>query len=361
MIKIISRSKSYTINNFDEVVVLIRKYVKNFNSITPTIVDGINDLLCSNKEVYSCFLCKMVNSLYRSGGGTLYKKDYWIIRGHSAEEAENNIKTLQTKNSYKLTKKYYDDNGIDCNLLRDKQSRGLNHFIEKYGDKDGKMRYELHCKRSKITVESMCEKYGYVVGKEKYDEYIKKQKESHSHHSMIEKHGEEKVNKMNSSRACKGSKNGMYGKPSPINTGRGMCGYYKNNYFRSSLEYFFMKKMEQEGKSYLCNDTAVKSNPSKITIPLGNGRNYIPDFIVGKVVVEVKAHWRVNATDVVEKRIAAEAWCKANGYSYVIVTEKDIPINKDVMKNDIDLLNLVILRNIKEYGVPHEDSSSKKD
>jgi hypothetical protein len=231
--------------------------------------------------------------------------------------------------------------------LREKQKRNEEHFIEKYGEEEGKKRYYIFCDKTKITLENMIQKYGKDIGECKYSEYISKQKNSHSYDQMVRKHGVERVKNMSASKANKGDKNGMFGKPSPINSGRGMCGYYKGNYFRSSLEYYYMKHLESQSKSYLCNDTAERSNPLRVVIPIGDGRNYIPDFIVDSMVVEIKAKWRLNAPDVLEKKKVAEEWCSRNGYTYHIVTEDDIHINKNIMNEDIENGSLQIKRNIQ--------------
>ena len=61
------------------------------------------------------------------------------------------------------------------------------------------------------------QKYGKVIADEKMLEYKKKQSINNS-----------------------GEKNNMYGKPSPINSGNGICGWYKDWFFRSLLELSYM-------------------------------------------------------------------------------------------------------------------------
>jgi hypothetical protein len=57
-----------------------------------------------------------------------------------------------------------------------------------------------------------------------------------------ELYGKEKANKMknNLSILNSGSKNKMYGKPSPQGSGNGWSGWYKGWYFRSLIELSYM-------------------------------------------------------------------------------------------------------------------------
>ena len=100
-------------------------------------------------------------------------------------------------------------------------------------------------------------------------------------------------------------------------------GWYKNNFFRSSYEYSFMKKLEADGLSL---DTDVYYEEFRIPYQFhGKERTYIPDFFVPKqrIVYEIKASWALKNDDVVAKYKAATEFFLEKQIEYQILTEKD--------------------------------------
>lgn len=139
-------------------------------------------------------------------------------------------------------------------------------------------------------------KYGKEVAELKMLEYKKKQSEKNT-----------------------GSKNNMYGKPSPKGGGNGWSGWYKDNFFKSLKELSCMILFENYGVEF----ESAESKKFRIRYIDWDGkeRNYYPDFFIpseGKIV-ECKPTNLIKSKNVECKRIYAEIFCKSNGYIYEII------------------------------------------
>ena len=126
----------------------------------------------------------------------------------------------------------------------------------------------------------------------------------------------EKIRKIESSKNS-GKNNPMYGRPSPLGSGNGWCGWYKNFFFRSILELSFLVSIKEEIKS-----------AEYIKIPYndytGKERNYLPDFISKDTLYEIKPFHLVNSISNKLKFEAAKEWCNKNNLNFKIITENDI-------------------------------------
>lgn len=68
-----------------------------------------------------------------------------------------------------------------CKKIKDNSS--LTSFIERYGNKIGKIRYKENCKNCAITIDKMIEKYGKDEGEKRYKEWIFKICESNANNA----------------------------------------------------------------------------------------------------------------------------------------------------------------------------------
>lgn len=98
-----------------------------------------------------------------------YQEKYGIEDGYSRWLARNK------NQSYKVSKqRYLDEYGEEghaiCKQIKDNSS--LEVFIKKYGEADGKRRYEEKCKKSAITEERLVQLYGEDIGSEKYKKWL---------------------------------------------------------------------------------------------------------------------------------------------------------------------------------------------
>ena len=83
-------------------------------------------------------------------------------------------------------------------------SNSLEECIKKYGEVEGKKRWEKYCKSISITLNKFIEKYGEVEGKKRWDSYREKQRITNTYEYKKEKYGmtKEEFITYNKSRAC---------------------------------------------------------------------------------------------------------------------------------------------------------------
>jgi hypothetical protein len=163
----------------------------------------------------------------------------------------------------------------------------------------------------------------------------------------IKKYGKEKADELDKKRKEKWSKsssgknNSMYGKPSPQGSGNGWSGWYNNYYFRSirELSYIikFLERFNLDWKS-------AESIKIKYFF-YGKDRTYCPDFIINsKYLIEIKPRRLWNTPNIIEKRKAAELYCKENNLIFKI---RDIkPLNSKKIQ---ELVNNGRIKWLKRY------------
>ncbi len=130
--------------------------------------------------------------------------------------------------------------------------------------------------------------------------------------------GKEKSNqiKLKLSLATSGKNNPMYGKPTPMGSGNGWSGWYKEWYFRSLLELSYMinviERFHLEWKSAETSDLKIKYKGFN-----GIEKTYVADFIINeKYLVEIKPKKLHNSKIVQIKKNAAEDFCKERNFIY---------------------------------------------
>jgi hypothetical protein len=98
---------------------------------------------------------------------------------------------------------------------------------------------------------------------------------------------------------------------------------YKGTRFRSLLELSVIRHLESEG--LILGDTMLYETTR---IPYGKvrKRTYVVDLTLpqSKTLIEVKPSSRAENRNNLQKRKAAEDWCLANGWTYLIVTEQEL-------------------------------------
>jgi hypothetical protein len=125
-----------------------------------------------------------------------------------------------------------------------------------------------------------------------------------------------------------GELNPMYGKAPPQNAGRSYKGWYKDIFFRSTLELSFLIKFEE-----LWHRLPTSADSSKFRVKyvdsLGKCRTYIPDFVDEdtNTIFELKCDRFVNYGCNPLKHKAANEYFIGLGYKFQIVSEIDTGIN----------------------------------
>jgi len=123
-----------------------------------------------------------------------------------------------------------------------------------------------------------------------------------------------------------GERNPAYGKIY-FDGGKSVKGYYKGKFFRSLLEYSFMKHLESKGLSL---ESDVQYECFRVPFVFeGKNRTYHIDFHVfpERIVYEVKPAYVVKNPPMIQlaKWNAAKVFCAERGLQFKVVTEKEFP------------------------------------
>jgi hypothetical protein len=125
-----------------------------------------------------------------------------------------------------------------------------------------------------------------------------------------------------------------------VNGGKSVKGYYKGKFFRSLLEYSFMKHLESTGISL-----DVDVDYECFTIPFvfdNRQRTYRPDFYVKSqnTVYEVKSSYLLKRVAPLQeaKWFAAHEFFRQRGIQFVVVSERNFnKVDFDTAKRDVDV------------------------
>lgn len=135
------------------------------------------------------------------------------------------------------------------------------------------------------------------------------------------------------STASSGENNGMYGKPSPIGSGNGWSGWYKNWYFRSLLELSFIVNQIERFKFKWTTGESIKI---KYIDYDGKTKNYFPDFLINdKFLVEIKPKNLHNSESVRLKKLSAESYCEQHNLKYKLISP--IRMSEENFRKLVDL------------------------
>lgn len=125
-----------------------------------------------------------------------------------------------------------------------------------------------------------------------------------------------------------GSKNPMYGKPSPNGSGNGWSGWYNNWFFRSLLELSYMINIIERFNLHWQTGEQQKYKIKYIDYK-HQERNYFPDFIINeKYIIECKPKKLFNSTNVVAKQQAGIKYAKEHNMIYKIRSIKKLTIKE---------------------------------
>ncbi len=142
----------------------------------------------------------------------------------------------------------------------------------------------------------------------------------------IEKYGKEEADKRQfqmlkkRSIAISGENNPMYSKPSPQGSGNGWSGFYKNIYFRSLLELYYLIYLIDNNIKF--ENGELRKHMIKYTMD-HKQLNYFPDFylIDTHEIVEIKPKALVNSY---QNKLKFEAAKEKLGNKHIILTENEI-------------------------------------
>lgn len=148
--------------------------------------------------------------------------------------------------------------------------------------------------------------------------------------TLDEIHGKEKADILRKklSIASSGKKNSMYGKPSPMGSGNGWCGWYNGWHFRSLRELSYMINVIER-----FNLKWENAEKSKYKIEYldhkGSERTYHPDFFINsKYLVEIKPKKLWNSMNVKLKKEAAIIFCEKYNFKYKLISPRKLTFDE---------------------------------
>lgn len=119
-----------------------------------------------------------------------------------------------------------------------------------------------------------------------------------------------------------GEKNPMYGRPTPM-SGRGISGWYKSWYFRSTLELSYMINVIER---FDLRWSSAEVADLKIHYEYNGKKTYVADFLIGKYLVECKPRRLRKTAQNIAKFNAAEIFCKHHGLIFKVTSPRKFSV-----------------------------------
>jgi hypothetical protein len=205
--------------------------------------------------------------------------------------------------------------------------------------------------KTQILVKQLSNKRSFNVKGDKNPMYgdhahtkgLKKENECRKGKTNIEIYGEEKAKEIHDKKslAATGENNSAFGKVY-TNGGKSLKGYYKTVFFRSLLEYSFIKHLESNNID-IHNDVDYECFKVPYVNEKGTKRNYCIDFYVKSqnIVYEVKPSYVLKKIPLNQqlKWDSAKIFFDEKNIEFKIVTEKDfnkITFNEALLDKDIE-------------------------
>lgn len=236
-----------------------------------------------------------------------------------------------------------------CNLsctrsFLNSQNSVKDHWKRKYGEK-WEIYYDLW--REKIS-KSLVGEQNPMFGKTEHTFGLKTWAKNKTGMTLQQIHGCEFAEDISRriSFALIGEKNPAFGRIY-LNGGKSIKGYYKGKFFRSLLEYSFMKHLEKQNLF----DEALYENDLIKFVFNGSTRTYRIDFSIPskKIAYEVKPSYiAVNPNEITKlKWDAAIAFYKKKGWEFCVVSENEF--EKISFKNALNDQDIVFKKETFAY------------
>jgi hypothetical protein len=282
--------------------------------------------------------------------------EHYLNKGLSEEEAKKKISQLQKRDKNHFIKKYGEVEGNlrYKNFIKNFRA-SLNNFIKKYGPKQGKIKYQQWIKSTSQTLENCIRRYGIEEGTKKYNQFRINISNGQNNRPEAEKQASNKKKAQNLENFIK-----RYGEiEGPIKFEKYMSSY-KLGTSKVSQKFFWklyealklkIKLSEKDvyfaelNKEYFIYEKEIK-------------KIYFLDFVYKKKCIEYNGDkWHGNPIIYKEsdcptpfgiRRTCKQIWeydkfksdlIKKHGFELFIIWEKDLKINeKEMLKKCIDFL-----------------------
>jgi hypothetical protein len=312
----------------------------DFKKIPDKLLKSSIELL-KNDTLNKTEFHKRIRKIFSENGTILskYQREYWINRGYADEYVDIMISESQKKNSPRCTE-YWQAKG----LTFEEATHQVSELQREYGNVNKNIDIELLRSRSIFSTEYWVLNHNYSI-----DDAINTV-------SNIQSGTSKKYwNNITPDQAKRhihiGSKNGMFGKPSPIKSGNGYSGWYNGLFFRSLRELNYMVNvLEKRNISYETAET--KFYRIEYTSYNGVKRTYCGDFIVAdRYYVEIKPKRLFNTVENTLKRNAAVKFCKDNNLIYKMTDCGIIKYNQlfELIENGSVILTKNTERKLNQY------------
>ena len=295
------------------------------------------DAKFESRKSTSKFCCRSCHGKHRAKTGTIKGFATKTVDQIWAESlTSDELESRRRQRSMKLSKSSsrswedrFDDEMLEC--LKDKARRT---WSEKFGDEEAlKMKSQAS---SALSGKSWNE----VLGLDKAENARAKLRArenpfSGKHHTDASKSQISKAHKARIARMTPSERERF------CNGGNAYSGWYKGRFFRSSLEYFFMKHLEKSGTNL--SGVLYEEFVIPYVKPEGTQASYVPDFFISetRLLCELKMSYALTDETVRRKHEAAKEFSRLNDMTFMVVTEKDIEyVWKDaveMMTNDHDV------------------------
>jgi very-short-patch-repair endonuclease len=238
-----------------------------------------------NKKVLSDSSYKQVN------GNSLeyYQNKYGV------KEGMGRFLKRKRDQKYKVSKqRYIDEYGEElgnqiCKKIKDNSS--LQSFILRYGDIEGKLKYEENCKKCAITLDKMILKYGEELGSKKYYEWYLKIS------SVTNTKGYSKISQE-------------------------LFWSIYNNLLEEQRKYCKFYELNEEEKFYFWQD-------KKCFL-------YRVDFKYKNLIIEFNGrYWHKIKFDLTDKDMLRKANLESIGYKVIVITDDEYEKNKELIVTNI--------------------------
>ena len=305
------KSDSYYLT-FDKVVKLVYAYINDIHTLTDQAATELQHIVNIDIELTQTQLLQQyIKPVFKSTGPTSISYwvtrgwpnpaekvqqeqrrrskrcvEYWVERGYSVTDAEQQVSLHQAENFRKLTEK------AGTKIFN-------SYSVQKYIDKG--------CTRVEAQAIVDARKLQTKIVQSR--EYLKSNKG----------YTDAEVDTMFKSRANKGRRNGMFNKSPALTAGASISGTFNGLYFRSTLELFFLKFNEHN--QIICCDVPLTENAQHRIII--DDENYLPDYLIDGVVYEVKNSYAARQQQ--DKYTKVAQHYKNNEIVFKLVTECDIP------------------------------------
>lgn len=284
---------------------------------------NLPDMINSQMTMTNTEFIKRVRRMFNCGGNN--KKMYWYNRGFSELESQGKVSEEQSRRSYSVSKE----------KRIEKAKLAMKAYVKKYQNNFNQF-------------SRFCPEYWLKMGLSLEDAKIKAKEtndETNNREYLKTLYSSEQIKDMDKKKSLPGKRNGMFGRVPSRGTGMGISGFYKNYYFRSSYEYFWIKEMEFLNLEFIQLDDGINS---KMKIQISENKTYTADFFIPstRTMIDIKNDYGIKKIESLKSAI--QSYCLSHDIHYETIHKNEIKIDWNMMNDDICSGAVVLDKNKQE-------------